>query len=333
MREKKSLSPPAELPTARPPCSLSFDNTKTALVGGKTTWTGGEVVRIYNHTATFYQDVTVPESEAGKASAQIEVNMADTSYYAVYPATAAKACAPGKVTVNIPSNPDGLFASANICAGHSEGTALKLRNVTAVLKVNINSGNVIEILQVNAKNAMVGDCEVDLSGTDPVVTVKTGTKSATVAIGGIDGDYYIPVAPGTYAEEFAVTALRGNGGFQTLKSTQANDIAINTIYPLGTIGNDLSRGLAGEGTEASPYVISNLGEWGAFAASVNLGNPYEGKYVRLDTDIDEGVSTPIGYYLAVDEQAPFAGVFLGNNHSVALDMQGSELCSTLWSRG
>ena len=302
--------------------TLSFDNTKTALVGGKTTWTGGEVVRIYNHTATFYQDVTVPESEAGKASAQIEVNMADTSYYAVYPATAAKACAPGKVTVNIPSNPDGLFASANICAGHSEGTALKLRNVTAVLKVNINSGNVIEILQVNAKNAMVGDCEVDLSGTDPVVTVKTGTKSATVAIGGIDGDYYIPVAPGTYAEEFAVTALRGNGGFQTLKSTQANDIAINTIYSLGTIGNDLSRGLAGEGTETSPYVISNLGEWGAFAASVNLGNPYEGKYVRLDTDIDEGVTTPIGYYLAEDEQAPFAGVFQGNNHSVALDMQG-----------
>ena len=302
--------------------TLSFDNTKTALVGGKTTWTGGEVVRIYNHTATFYQDVTVPESEAGKASAQIEVNMADTSYYAVYPATAAKACAPGKVTVNIPSNPDGLFASANICAGHSEGNALKLRNVTAVLKVNINSGNVIEILQVNAKNAMVGDCEVDLSGTDPVVTVKTGTKSATVAIGGIDGDYYIPVAPGTYAEEFAVTALRGNGGFQTLKSTQANDIAINTIYPLGTIGNDLSRGLAGEGTEASPYVISNLGEWGAFVVSVNLGNPYAGKYVKLDTDIEDGVTTPIGYYLADDEQAYFAGIFQGNNHNIKLDIQG-----------
>ena len=302
--------------------TLSFDNTKTALVGGKTTWTGGEVVRIYNHTATFYQDVTVPESEAGKASAQIEVNMADSSYYAVYPATAAKACAPGKVTVNIPSNPDGLFASANICAGHSEGNALKLRNVTAVLKVNINSGNVIEILQVNAKNAMVGDCEVDLSGTDPVVTVKTGTKSATVAIGGIDGDYYIPVAPGTYAEEFAVTALRGNGGFQTLKSTQANDIAINTIYPLGTIGNDLSRGLAGEGTEASPYVISNLGEWGAFVVSVNLGNPYAGKYVKLDTDIEDGATTPIGYYLADDDQAYFAGIFQGNNHSVKLDIQG-----------
>lgn len=302
--------------------TLSFDQTKTALVGGKTTWVAGDKIRIYNGTATFYQDVAVPESETGKASAQIEVNMADSVYYAVYPANAAKSCAVGKVSVTLPTNPDGLFSSANICVAKSNGTSLQMRNVTAVLKVNINSGNVIEILQVNAKNPMVGTCEVDLTGTDPVVELKDGTKSATVAIGGVDGDYYIAVAPGTYAEEFSVTALRGNGGFQTLKSTQANDIAINTIVPLGTIGNDLSKGLNGEGTEASPYVISNLGEWGAFVASVNLGNPYEGKYVKLDTDIEDGVATPIGFYLASDEQAPFAGIFQGNNHNVKLDLQG-----------
>ena len=302
--------------------SLGSSETKTALVGGKTTWTAGDVVRIYNATGTFSQDVEVPASASGLASAELEVNMKDTVYYAVSPAAVAGGCSGGKVNVNIPGNPDGLFSSANICAAKSNGTNIQMRNLTAVLKVNINSGNVIEILQVNAKNAMVGTYEADLSGADPVLTAKSGTKSATVAVGGVDGDYYIAVAPGTYAEKFSVTALRGNGGFQTLTSSQANEIAINTIVPLGTIGNNLSKGLSGEGTEGNPYVISNLGEFGAFSSSVNLGNPYQGKFVKLDTDIEEAVTTPIGYYLASDEQFPFAGSFDGGNHSVKLDLVG-----------
>ena len=302
--------------------SLGGSDTKTALVGGKTTWTAGDVVRIYNATGTYSQDVEVPAAATGLASAELEVSMKDTMYFAVYPATAANGCSAGKVGIKLPSNPDGLFASANICAAQSKGTNLQMRNVTAVLKVNINSGNVIEILQVNAKNAMVGTYEADLSGADPVLTAKSGTKSATVAVGGVDGDYYIAVAPGTYAEEFSVTALRGNGGYQTLTSSQSNEIAINTIVPLGTIGNDLSKGLSGEGTEGNPYVISNLGEWGAFVASVNLGNPYADKYIKLDTDVEDGVNTPIGYYIAADEQFPFAGHFAGNNHSIKVDIEG-----------
>ena len=302
--------------------SLGGSDTKTALVGGKTTWTAGDVVRIYNATGTYSQDVEVPAAATGLASAELEVSMKDTMYFAVYPATAANGCSAGKVGIKLPSNPDGLFASANICAAQSKGTNLQMRNVTAVLKVNINSGNVIEILQVNAKNAMVGTYEADLSGADPVLTAKSGTKSATVAVGGVDGDYYIAVAPGTYAEEFSVTALRGNGGYQTLTSSQSNEVAINTIVPLGTIGNDLSNGLSGEGTEGNPYVIANLGEWGAFVASVNLGNPYAGKFIKLDTDVEEGVNTPIGYYIAADEQFPFAGHFAGNSHSIKVDIEG-----------
>ena len=42
--------------------SLGSSETKTALVGGKTTWTAGDVVRIYNATGTFSQDVEVPAS-------------------------------------------------------------------------------------------------------------------------------------------------------------------------------------------------------------------------------------------------------------------------------
>ena len=102
--------------------SLGNSDTKTALVGGKTTWTAGDVVRIYNATGTYFQDVKVPAAATGLASAELEVSMKDSVYYAVYPAAAADGCSVGKVNVKLPGNPDGLFSSANICAARSNGT-------------------------------------------------------------------------------------------------------------------------------------------------------------------------------------------------------------------
>ena len=304
--------------------TFSLESTKTALVDGKTTWVSGDKVRVYNSTGTFSQDIEIPEDAVGKSAFSVDVSMKDTVYYAVYPVEAANGISDKKVSVVLPSNPDGRFASANICAAEvHNGTTLQLRNVTAVLKINIQSGNVIEILQFNAKNAMNGSFKVDLTGENPALETVSSGKSATVAIGGIDGEYFIPVAPGTYATDFSVTALRGNGGYQTLTTTADNEVAINKLFDLGLIGDKLSNGLSGEGTEANPYFISNLGEYTAFSASVNLGNPYEDKYVSLQIDLtEEPVVTPIGYYISADEQAYFAGHFLGNGHTVKLDLHG-----------
>ncbi len=302
--------------------SLGSAETKTALVGGKTTWSAGDKVRIYNATGTFFQDVEVPTAATGLAKVELEVSMRDSAYYAVYPISAANGVSVNKVNIKLPSNPDGMFASANVCVGKTTSGEVKMRNVTAVLKINITSGNVIEFLQINAKNQMTGSCSVNLSGSDPEVTVTEGLTSATLAVGGIDGDYYIPVIPGTYAKDFSVTALRGNGGYQTITSTNANEVAINTIVSLGTIGDNLSKGLSGEGTEASPYIISNDGEYGAFVASVNLGNAYNGKVISLTADI-ESAKTPVGYYLEGEADFYFEGTFLGNNHTVNLDIDGA----------
>ena len=304
--------------------TLQFDATKTALVDGKTKWLAGDKVRIYSSAGTYYEDVEISEDQVGKESAEVVISMKDTTFYAVYPIESAEGVSGGSLRVSLPSNADGLFESANICAGKTEknGTSVTLSNLASIMKINVSSGNVVEILQFNAKNAMTGVYSVDFSAGAPSLTAVTASKSATVAIGGVDGDYYVAVAPGTYAEEFSVTALRGNGGYQTVTSSRANEIVRNQIVSLGTIGNNLSDGLKGEGSEASPYVISNLGEFGAFSASVNLGNPYTGKFVSLETDIEEPVASPIGYYISADVQFPFAGVFLGNNHSIKLDLEG-----------
>lgn len=305
--------------------TLTLESTKSALVNGKTTWLAGDLIRIYSSAGSFYQDVAVPEAQAGKASVDLEVKMADTKYFAVYPVEAANGIASGKPSIKLSANPDGRFASANVCVAETAdgGTTLAMKNATAVLKVTVESKNTVEILQVNAQNAMTGTYTVDLSGEAPVLTATAGAKSATVATGGVDGDYFIAVAPGTYAAEFSVTALKGNGGYQTLTSTKANEVTVNTILSLGKIGDNLTNGLPGEGTETNPYKITNLGEWTAFSASVNLGSTYAGKFISLDTDIEEAVKTPVGYYVSADVQFPFSGTFIGNSHTVALDIDGA----------
>ena len=327
--EREELLDPADSPSAnggKTVLTLSFDKSKTTLVDGKTTWLAGDKVRIFSSTGKFYEDVAIPADEDGKDKVEVEVNMKDTEYYAVYPVESAVGIDGGSIRFKIPSNPDGRFASANICAAKTaEGmTELEMRNLTAVLKINVASGNVVEFLQFNSQNPMVGEFKVNVDdGVVSELTTVSSSKSASVAVGAVDGDYYIPVLPGDYDEEFSVTALRGNGGYQTLTTSRKNEVSLNQILDMGTIGDNLSTGLEGDGTEANPYVIKNIGEYGAFASSVNVGNTYAGKFVKLDADI-EGVNIVAGYYASADVLFPFKGTFDGNGHTVTLNIDGGQ---------
>ena len=302
--------------------TFAFDATKTALVNGKTTWTAGDKIRVYNSTGTFSQDIEVPEEGAGKAEFTADVNMADTLFYAAYPASAVKSFADGKITLSLATNPDGRFASANLCVAMTKGTNLQFHNATAVLKINVNSGNAVDMIQINAKNAIVGNYTVGFGADTLNFATTSESKSATIAVGGIDGDYFMPVIPGVYAKEFSITAFRGNGGYQTRTTTVDNEVKINTICDLGAIGQNLSDGLPGKGTIDDPFVITKFAEWNAFASSINLGKTFSGEYVSLETDItgDNVVDTPIGYYITEDEQFYFAGYLKGNNHKVTVNI-------------
>lgn len=73
----------------------------------------------------------------------------------------------------------------------------------------------------------------------------------------------------------------------------------------------------GEGTQASPYIINNVQKLIDFEEDVNSGNNYEGKYIRLDADLNmSSASTafrPIGH----SSGASFLGNFDGNNHKIS----------------
>ena len=303
--------------------TFSIADTKTALVNGKTTWEAGDIVRVYTSDGTFYRDVTVPDDAIGKASFAAEVNIKDTLYYAVYPVSRIKSFSGGKITVNLPTSPDGRFASANICVAQTKGTDFQMRNATAVLKITVNSENAVDMIQINAKNAIVGDYTIGFGADTLNFAAASTSKAVSVPVGGIDGEYFIPVIPGVFAKEFTVTAFRGNGGYQSRSTTADNEVKINTLVDLGVIGDNLSAGLSGKGTESEPFTLKTFAEVNAFATSVNLGKTYAKEFVSLEEDIVDAIDTPIGYYISADESASFAGTFLGNNHKLTVGIDGA----------
>ena len=75
---------------------------------------------------------------------------------------------------------------------------------------------------------------------------------------------------------------------------------------------------SGEGTEQSPYIVSTLEQFKAFRDSVNSGNNYEGKHIKLTASIDLSGEAwvPIGEQARPDKVADgytryFAGTFDG----------------------
>ena len=80
----------------------------------------------------------------------------------------------------------------------------------------------------------------------------------------------------------------------------------------------------GDGTEEAPYTIKGNEEWSVFASRVANGNDnFEGKYIRLDADLD--VSTVIGY----DDYKPFKGTFLGNGHTLTINQDAYPECDDI----
>ncbi|MFA5561878.1 MAG: hypothetical protein WDA00_04485, partial [Eubacteriales bacterium] len=77
---------------------------------------------------------------------------------------------------------------------------------------------------------------------------------------------------------------------------------------------------AGSGTQADPYTIATAAQLQAFAASVNAGNDYAGRFVRLSANIDLGGTAwqSIGNLYAGSHHARvFAGHFDGGGHVVS----------------
>jgi hypothetical protein len=73
----------------------------------------------------------------------------------------------------------------------------------------------------------------------------------------------------------------------------------------------------GEGTAASPYVISTAAGMRSLATAVNCGESFEGKHFKLTKSLDLGAWRSIGNYT---NRLPFKGNFDGGGNSLTLNM-------------
>ena len=63
-----------------------------------------------------------------------------------------------------------------------------------------------------------------------------------------------------------------------------------------------------------PYIISNTAEWNDFVSSVNSGNSYKGKFVKLTADIS--VTEKVGTVKGNVQKNAFSGTFDGDGHTI-----------------
>ena len=75
----------------------------------------------------------------------------------------------------------------------------------------------------------------------------------------------------------------------------------------------------GTGEVNDPYLINSAADWANFAKTVANGDDFNGKYVKLTSDI--GITYPVGMF---DEyySCPFSGTFLGDGHTVTAAISG-----------
>lgn len=111
------------------------------------------------------------------------------------------------------------------------------------------------------------------------------------------------------AEKFSTYALLLEDGLMTT-SLYSADMSTASVWD----GTSATGFRFGDGTSASPYLITNAKQLSYLAEQVNNGESYDGKYFELISDIDLNNLewTPIGDY-----QNPFAGVFNGAGHTIA----------------
>ena len=211
-----------------------------------------------------------------------------------------------------------VFDNSNVNVGTSRQienqSTMTVKNgsvVNGAVATSSNAKNPGTLIVDNATYAVTGD----FSGSD----LGTGTivykKGATISAGSITKANIQIDATGMKAgDEVNITANLANlaGTIEVINNNilDAKIVDGNIILVEKTLG--------GEGTEASPYVITNLDDLKFFRDHVNAGNTYAGKYIKLTDDIDlaptrsESNWTPIG-----NSTNKFQGTFDGDNHTIS----------------
>lgn len=234
----KEMTPSTESVLAERTFTASTSaESKTVLVDGvKTYWTAGDAISILDGTANneFTSDIT-----GTVATADFRGNAAQAeTYYAVYPYAAATTLEAGVIRTVLPSSQSAVSGSfdpaATILAGKTSTDAITFKPAVALLKLSIPAGVATVTVSANGGEKLAGSMDI---AVEEALAVSGGSEASVTLSGSAlaEGEFYVAVLPGTYAQGLSVTLAKADGSSLTKKSSKSATLACGKIYDMGTI--------------------------------------------------------------------------------------------------
>lgn len=243
----------------------SFDagQTRTVLVDRvKVYWQDGDEIAVSGADAPF---VTSLEEDSPRAVFDGEAEKSDV-YYAVYPYDAVGEWAEELALLSLPACQEavkGTFApgvNMSVSSTTDQERNFFFRNVLGYAKFTIDAsvGDVTSIsVTANGGEALAGDFYVDCSSDSPEAVPDAEISTVTLVSDSVleEGDYYIAMIPGTYADGLTFT-LTGPEG------TAVKKVERSLTLERGHINAVNVSGLEWEPDEAFYVEVDeNLADW------------------------------------------------------------------------
>jgi hypothetical protein len=167
------------------------------------------------------------------------------------------------------------------------------------------------VVKFNLENAVVGGVNPYYlyTGEEIALTYKVTDSEGKELVAGTDYTTTFTPSPVKDVGDYTLTIAAKDGSIYT--GSKKFEFSIVSIK--------------GCGSEADPYIISNEKEWNYFAVSVNNGETYSGKFIKLEADIS--VSTKVGVRNGSQNRA-FSGVFDGGGHTITANITDKDNSGT-----
>lgn len=199
--------------------SCYADQTRTVLVDRVNVyWQPGDEIAVSGASDPFVTDIV---ADARVADFTGEADKAEV-YNAVYPYEAVAEWADEIVLLTLPAQQPALKGSfapgmnISVASTTDQDMSFYFRNVLGYAKFSVGSGmgRITSVtVSANGGEALAGDFYVDCSSDDPLAVPDAEISSVTLVSDSVleDGDYYIAMIPGTYADGLTFTFTGPDG--------------------------------------------------------------------------------------------------------------------------
>lgn len=185
-------------------------DTKTYLSEGSITWAANDAINIFGDTSEKFTLASGQSTTSGTFTG----NAVSGDLYGLYPYDAEATCTGGVITATVKdaqnANKNNIANNTNLAVGHYADGAMVFQNLCGLLKFEIKSDNVAEVvISGNNNEDLAGKVSISWSNGAPQYTVLEGSKTISIKTynGAVmsKGVYYAMVLPQTFTKGITVT--------------------------------------------------------------------------------------------------------------------------------